>query len=251
MKIVIIGGTGKVGSALARLLRERGHEAVPAAPSTGVDAVTGAGLADVLRGARVVVDVTNSPSFEDGPALEFFTSSTRNLLAAEKDAGVGHHIALSIVGADRIPDSGYLRAKVAQEGLIRAGEVPYTILRATQFFEFLGMIADAGTQGDSVAVPPCAFQPVAAADVSAALADIAVDDPVDGIVEVAGPDRRTMADFIRRFLTARNDPRGVAEDPGVRYYGGTVEDELVPAGAVAHPGATGIDAWLASPAATR
>src|SRR5262245_24167020 len=216
MKIVVIGGSGLIGSKLVRNLRERGHEVVAASPSSGVNAVTGQGLAEAIAGTQVVVDVSNSPSWEDDAVLKFFETSTRNLLAAEKAAGVGHHVALSVVGSDRIPDSGYLRAKAAQERLIKAGGVPYTIVRATQFFEFLGGIA--GT-ADPVRLSTAPMQPVAAADVSAALADVAVGRPLNAMIELAGPETLPMAEFVQRFLTASGDMRKVIPDPKARYFG--------------------------------
>src|SRR5687768_1844177 len=199
-KIVVIGGSGLIGTKLVSKLRALGHEVNAASPSSGVNAVTGEGLAEALAGADIVVDVANSPSFEDKAVLEFFEKSGRNILAAEAAAGVGHHVALSVVGADRLPDSGYMRAKVAQEGLIRSAEIPYTIVRATQFFEFVGAIAGSGTNCNTVRLPPAMMQPIAAQDVSAALADIAVSKPVNGMVELAGPEPIRMDEFVRRFL---------------------------------------------------
>src|SRR5687767_15128344 len=224
MKIVVIGGSGLVGKKLIPILRERGHEAVPASPSSGVNAVTGEGLARALAGADVVVDVTNAPSWEDAAVLEFFEASTRNLLAAEEAAGVGHHLALSVVGADRIPDSGYLRAKLAQERLIAAGGVPYTIVRATQFFEFLGGIAGPPADGDTVRLPTAPMQPLAADDVAAALADVVVGAPVNGIVELAGPETLPIAEFVGRYLAASGDKRTVVADPQARYFGAALDD---------------------------
>ena len=205
MKIVVIGGSGLIGKKLIPLLRERGHEAVSASPSSGVNTLTGEGLAEALAGADVVVDVTNSPSWEDKAVLEFFETSTRNILAAEAAAGVKHHVALSVVGADRMPDSGYMRAKVAQEKLIKAGRVPYTILRATQFFEFLGAIAGPGA--DTVRVSDAPMQPLAADDVAAALADVAVGSPANGMLEVAGPEALSIAAFVGKALAASGDTR--------------------------------------------
>ena len=217
MKIVVIGGSGLIGRKLVPILRERGHEAVSASPSSGVNAVSGEGLAEALAGANVVVDVSNSPSWADDAVMEFFDTSTRNLLAAEKAAGVGHHVALSVVGADRMTDSGYMRAKVHQEGLIEAGGVPFTIVRATQFFEFLGGIAGNG-DGD-IRLPTAPMQPLAADDVASALADIAPKTPANGTVEVAGPESLSIADFVGRFLSASGDTRRVVADPGARYFG--------------------------------
>lgn len=243
MKIVVIGGSGLIGKKLVPILRSRGHEAMPASPSSGVNSVTGEGLAEALKGANVVVDVTNAPSWEDAAVLEFFEKSTRNLLAAERAAGVGHHVALSVVGADRIPDSGYMRAKVAQEGLIKAGKVPYTIVRATQFFEFLGGIAEAGVVGDTIRLPTAPMQPMAADDVAAALADVALEAPVNGIVEVAGPEVLSIAAFVGRYLAATRDKRAVVPDPEALYYGAAVDDRgLVPAGPP-RIGPTRFDAW--------
>jgi len=199
MKIVVIGGSGLIGSKLVKILRERGNEVVPASPATGVDTLTGKGLDDALKGAQVVVDVSNSPSFEDTAVMKFFETSTRNLLAAEKKAGVKHHVALSIVGADRNPDSGYLRAKMAQEKLIKASTVPYTILRATQFFEFIGGIADAGTEGNTVRLTSAKLQPIAADDVAAALAPVVLGEPVNGVIVVAGPEPLPLAEMARRL----------------------------------------------------
>ena len=245
MRIVVVGGTGLIGSALVASLREAGHDAVPASPSTGVDTLSGAGVAEALAGASVVVDVTNSPSFEDGPVLDFFTRSTRTLLAAERAAGVGHHVALSIVGTDRVPGSGYLRAKTAQEELIRAGGVPFTIVRATQFFEFLGAIAAGSTQDGAVVLSTADLQPVAAADVSATLAEVAVGAPRDGHLDLAGPDRRPFADFVRPVLAAQHDERPVTSTADTPYFGAVLDrDALVPTGA-ARIAPTGFEEWLA------
>jgi len=245
MKIVVIGGSGVVGKKLVPLLRQRGHEAVPASPSTGVNALTGEGLAEALEGADVVVDVSNSPSFADAAVMEFFTVSTRNLLAAGRTAGVRHHVALSIVGADRLPDSGYLRAKVAQEDLIKAAGIPYTIVRATQFFEFLGGIAAAAGDGDSVRLPTAPMQPLAADDVAAALADIAVGVPTNATVDLAGPEAGSVADFVGRFLAASGDGRTVVADPEARYFGTVLDDRgLAPTGP-ARLGPTRFEDWFA------
>jgi uncharacterized protein YbjT (DUF2867 family) len=243
MKIVVIGGSGLIGKKLIPLLRERGHEAVSASPSSGVNTITGKGLAEALAGANVVVDVTNSPSWEDQAVLEFFETSTRNILAAEAAAGVKHHVALSIVGADRIPDSGYMQAKVAQEKLIQTSRVPYTILRATQFFEFLGAIAGPGA--DTVRLPDAPMQPLAADDVAAALADVAVGSPAGGIREVAGPESLSIAAFVGKALAASGDPRSVVADPEARYYGAALDDlGLTPRGANPRIGPTRFEAWL-------
>ena len=243
MKIVVIGGSGLIGKKLIPILRGRGHEAVSASPSSGVNTVTGEGLAAALAGADVVVDVSNSPSFEDKAVLEFFGTSTRNILAAEATAGVKHHVALSVVGADRIPDSGYMRAKAAQERLIKAGEVPYTILRATQFFEFL--VAIAGPGAETVRLPNAPMQPLAADDVASALADVAVGSPTNGISEVAGPESLSMVEFVRKALTATGDTRSVVADPQARYYGAALDDlGLAPRGANPRIGAMRFEAWL-------
>ncbi|WP_431279217.1 SDR family oxidoreductase [Leifsonia poae] len=229
MKIVVIGGTGLIGRPLVAALREAGHEAVAASPSTGVNTVTGEGLAEVLSGADVVVDIPNSPSFEDGPVLDFFERSTSNLVEAEKAAGVGHHVVLSIVGADRMPDIGYMRAKVAQEKIVTDSGVPHTIVRATQFFEFIPALAEGGADGDTIRLSPVLMQPIAAADVSAALANAALLAPSNGISELAGPEPLRLADLGQRVLAARNDPRTVIEDVSMGYFGGTVTDaSLVP-----------------------
>jgi uncharacterized protein YbjT (DUF2867 family) len=251
MRIVVIGGTGLIGRRLVELLRDAGQDVAPAAPSTGVDTLTGTGLPEALTGADVVVDVSNSPSFADEPVMAFFTTSTGNLLAAEAAAGVRHHVALSVVGADRMPDSGYMRAKIAQERLIEQSGLPYTILRATQFFEFLAAMADAATHGDTVGAAATALQPVAAADVSAALADIAVASPRKGREEVAGPVRRPMADFLTRLLAEQGDSRQVVTDPDAGYFGARVDDStLVPAGEARIAG-TDLDTWLGRHATAR
>jgi uncharacterized protein YbjT (DUF2867 family) len=244
MKIVVIGGTGLIGSKLVALLRQRGHGVLAASPNSGVNTLTGEGLADALAGAQVVVDVANSPSFEDAAVMDFFQTSGRNLLAAEAKAGVRHHVALSIVGADRLPDSGYLRAKVAQENLIKASKIPYTILRSTQFFEFGGRIADEASDGTTVRVPAGALiQPILSDDVVAALADIALGQPVNGTVEVGGPERFQFNEFISRALNAKNDKRKVVADAHARYFGTELaEDSLVPIGK-ARLGQTRFDAW--------
>jgi uncharacterized protein YbjT (DUF2867 family) len=244
MKIVVIGGSGLIGKKLVPILRELGHEAVPASPSSGVNALTGEGLAEALAGAGVVIDVTNSPSFADAAVLEFFETSTRNLLAAEAAAGVGHHVALSVVGADRLPDSGYMRAKVAQERLITSGEVPYTIVRATQFFEFLGGIAGPRADGDTVRLPTAPMQPMAADDVAAALAEVAVGAPVNGIVELAGPEALPIAEFVGRFLTPSGDPRTVVADPQARYFGAALDDRGLNPGGNPRIGPTRFKDWL-------
>ncbi|MEH2320510.1 SDR family oxidoreductase [Nostoc sp.] len=244
MKIVVIGGSGLIGKKLVNGLRERRHEAVAASPSSGVNAFTGEGLTDALVGAQVVVDVTNSPSFEDGPVLEFFEKSSRNLLVAEAIAGVGHHVALSVVGADRIPESGYMRAKASQEKLIKSGGVPYTILRATQFFEFMGAIAQSATDGQTVRLPSAFIQPVISDDVAAALVDITLGEPVNGMVELAGPNRFHFDELIRRFLSANHDPRQVVTDAHARYYGTELDDHTLIPGDNSLIGSTRFEDWL-------
>ncbi|MCC5653364.1 SDR family oxidoreductase [Nostoc sp. XA013] len=244
MKIVVIGGNGLIGKKLVSRLRERGHETVAASPSSGVNAVTGEGLAEVLVGAQVVVDVTNSPSFEDAAVLEFFEKSSRNLLAAEADAGVAHHVVVSIVGADRIPDSGYMRAKVAQEKLIQSAAIPYTIVRATQFFEFIEtIIAQFPTDGQTVHLPPAFIQPIWSDDVVDALVDITLGTPVNGIIDLAGPDRFHFEEIIRQFLSATHDSRQVVVDSHARYFGAALNDQLVPQGN-SLIGSTRFEDWL-------
>ena len=244
MKIVVIGGSGLIGTKLVHTLRDRGQEALAASPTSGVNALTGVGLAAALEEADVVVDVTNSPSFEDAAVLNFFDTSTRNLLRAEADAGVGHHVALSVVGADRLPDSGYMRAKVAQEALIRSAQVPYTIVRATQLFEFLGAIAGSSTAGDAVCLPPARMQPIAAADVAAALAEVAVGTPVNGIVELAGPESLPMDALVRRFLRAHQDTRQVVADVHARYFSAELNDQSLTPGDNPRIGPTRFEDWL-------
>jgi uncharacterized protein YbjT (DUF2867 family) len=245
MKVVVIGGTGLIGKKLIPLLHERGHEAVAASRASGVNTLTGEGLAEALAGAQVVVDVANSPSFEDRAVLEFFETSGRNILAAEAAAGVGHHVALSVVGTDRIPDSGYMRAKVAQERLIKASGVPYTIVRATQFFEFLSAIAGSGAEGDAVRVPDAPMQPLAADEVAAALADVAVGAAANATVEVAGPEALPIAELMRRDLAARGDTRAVVADPQARYFGAALDGRgLTPDGANPRIGPTRFEEWL-------
>jgi uncharacterized protein YbjT (DUF2867 family) len=244
MKIVVIGGSGLIGKKLVSKLQELGHEAVAASPSSGVNAVTGEGLAEALVGAQVVVDVTNSPSFEDAAVLEFFEKSSRNLLAAEADAGVAHHIVVSIVGADRIPDSGYMRAKVAQEKLIQSAGIPYTIVRATQFFEFIEtIVAQFPTDGQTVHLPPAFIQPILAEDVADALVDITLGAPVNGIIDLAGPDRFRFEEIIRQFLSATHDSRQVVVDSHARYFGAALNDQLVPEGN-SLIGSTRFEDWL-------
>jgi uncharacterized protein YbjT (DUF2867 family) len=248
MKLVIIGGTGLIGSKLVARLREHGHEAVPASPDTGVNTLTREGLAEVLQGASVVVDVSNSPSFEDAAVMAFFTSSTRNLLEEARSAGVTHYVALSVVGTDRIPGSPYLRAKNAQETLIKAGGVPYSIVRATQFFEFVKRIADEATVGTTVRIPPVLFQPMAADDVAKAVGKIAAGPPVNGTVEVGGPQPFRFDELIRQSLSARGDQREVVTDPKAQYFGTELSERaLVPAPG-ARLGEISFEQWLGQPA---
>jgi uncharacterized protein YbjT (DUF2867 family) len=244
MKIVVIGGSGLIGSKLVSRLRDKGHEVVAASPASGVDTITGAGLAEALAGARVVVDVANSPSFEDKAVLAFFETSTGNLLAAEAIAGVGHHLALSVVGADRLPESGYMRAKVAQETLIEASSIPYTILRATQFFEFVERIANSAADGDVIRLSPALFQPIAADDVVAALADLAVGSPQKGIVEVAGPETWPLDKIASKALAASGDERQVIADVHARYFGAEVDDRSLTPGAHPRLGTIRFEDWL-------
>ncbi|HSE81060.1 MAG TPA: SDR family oxidoreductase [Gaiellaceae bacterium] len=244
MRIVVIGGTGLVGSKLVGKLREHGHEAVPASPDSGVNTLTGEGLADVLEGAQVVVDVSNSPSFEDEAVLAFFETSTRNLLEAEAAAGVGHHVALSVVGTDRLSESGYFRGKIAQEKLIEGSPIPYSIVHATQFFEFVRSIADAATDGDTVRLAPVLIQPMAADDVAAAVGRTAVGPPVNGIVEVAGPDQFRLDEFIRRGLEERDDPREMIADPEARYFGARLDERTLVPGDDASLAETRFEDWL-------
>ena len=246
MKIVVIGGSGRVGANVVQRLGAQGHDAVPASPSTGVDTITGEGLADVMAGADVVVDVTNAPVWDDDAVREFFTTSTRNQLAAERDAGVKHHLAVSIVGADRLPDSGYLHAKVAQEAEIEAGAIPYTILRATQFFEFLPQIAEAGAEGDSVRLSTGLIQFVAADDVAATAAELAIGAPVGGHVELGGPEALGIDAWGRRLFAATGDNRSVIADPHARYYGTELRGGELTPGEGARIGKVNFDAWFAA-----
>lgn len=254
MKIVIIGGSGLIGSKLVDRLREQGHDPVPASPDTGVDAITGKGLPEVLRDAQVVVDVANAPAWDDTAVLEFFRTSSRNLGAAEAAAGVTHHVTLSVVGNDRMPDSGYLRAKAAQEQVVRSGTTPYTILRATQFFEFIGRIADAAADGDTIRLPHAMMRPVAADDVAAALARLATGAPVNGVVELAGPDPLRLDELARRVLHAAGDDRTAIADPDARYYGARLDDRSLVPGDDAWIGPTHFEDWLSrsiAPSRTR
>lgn len=244
MKVVVIGGTGLIGSKVVSNLRAAGHEAIAASPQSGVNAVTGEGLADALAGARVVVDVSNAPSWADADVLAFFETSTRNLLAAEAKAGVAHHVALSVVGADRVPESGYLRAKVAQEKLIRDGNVPWSIVRATQFFEFLGRVANEAAQNGSVHLTPAKVQPIAATDVAAAVTEAALGEPTMAITEVAGPERVGLNEIVARYLSRIGDKRTVVADPAVRYFGATLDDRSLTPDEGAHIGAIGFAEWM-------
>jgi uncharacterized protein YbjT (DUF2867 family) len=249
MKIVVIGGTGLIGSKLVNKLREHGHEAVAASPNSGVNSVTGEGLAEVLKGASVVVDVSNSPSWEDAAVLKFFETSTRNLLTYEAAAGVGHHVALSVVGTDRLAESGYFRAKIAQEKLIKGSPIPYSIVHATQFFEFLKGLADISMVGDKVHLPPVLFQPLAADDVASGVRRIAVGQPVNGIVEIAGPEPFRVDELVRRRLASLKDPREVIADPNARYAGAKLSEKTLLPGKNAQLGETRFETWLAQPAA--
>ncbi|YCI05365.1 SDR family oxidoreductase [Ensifer sp. D2-11] len=244
MKIVVIGGTGLIGSKLVKNLRERGHDVLAAAPNTGVNTITREGLAGALDGADVVVDVANAPVWEDKAVLDFFETSGRNLLAAEAAAGVRHHVALSIVGSERLPDNGYFRAKVAQENLIKASGIPYTILRATQFFEFVGGIAQSAAVGDEIRLSPALIQPIASDDVAAALAEVAVAPPVDGTLEVAGPEAIPLDELVRRFLRSTEDPRKVLPDVHARYFGAVLDDQSLTPGKNPRLGAIRFEDWL-------
>ncbi|MCO8311738.1 SDR family oxidoreductase [Pseudomonas mandelii] len=245
MKIVVIGGTGLIGSKLVNILRERGHDALAAAPSTGVNSITREGLAQAMDGADIVVDVANAPSWEDQAVLDFFETSSRNLLAAEAAAGVRHHVALSIVGSERLPENGYFRAKVAQENLIKASGIPYTILRATQFFEFVGGIAQAATVGEEIYLSPALIQPMASDDVVAALAEVTLAAPVNGTVEVAGPEAMPLDELVRRFLRATQDTRKVVPDVHARYFGSVLDDQSLTPGKNPRLGAIRFEDWLA------
>ena len=244
MKIVVIGGTGLIGSKLVAKLSSLGHEAVAASPNTGVNTLTGEGLAGVLKGAKVVVDVSNSPSFEDAAVMDFFQTSTRNLLSYEATAGVGHHVAISVVGSERLPQSGYLRAKVAQEKLTKEGPIPYTIVRATQFFEFTKRIADEATVGTSVYLPPVLFQPIAADDVASALCKVATSSPLNSKVEIAGPEAFRFDELIRKRLSALNDSREVVADPQARYFGTELSERSIVPGDRAQLGEIRFEDWL-------
>ncbi|MCD7443395.1 SDR family oxidoreductase [Streptomyces lincolnensis] len=245
MKVVVIGGTGLIGSKVVARLGEHGHEAVAAAPNTGVNTLTGEGLADVLKGASVVVDVSNSPSFDDEAVMEFFRTSTTNLLKAEAEAGVRHHVALSVVGTDRLQGSGYFRAKQAQEDLITASGMPYTIVHATQFFEFAKGLADGVTEGNTVRLPAGRIQPIVSDDVAAAVGRASVGTPVDGVVEVAGPEAFELEEFIRRGLATKNDPREIVTDPNATYWGARLQETTLLPGPDAHIAETKFGDWLA------
>jgi uncharacterized protein YbjT (DUF2867 family) len=251
MKIVVIGGTGLIGSKVVGTLRDQGHEAIAASPQSGVNTLTGEGLADVMQGASVLVDLSNSPSFEEAAVMSFFTTSTRNLLSHESAAGVKHHVALSVVGTDRLPESAYMRAKVAQEGLIRESGMPYSIVHATQFFEFVARIADDATSGTTVRIPPVLFQPMAAEDVAKAVVRVAVGTPVNGIVEIAGPQQFRFDALIREGLRARNDPRVVVADPHARYFGAELSERTLVPGDGAQLGAMRFEEWLGQAALAR
>ena len=251
MRIVVIGASGLIGSNVAAKLEEHGHEVVPASPNSGVNTLTGEGLADAMQGAQVVVDVSNSPSFADDDVMEFFETSTRNLLDAEKAAGVTHHVALSVVGAERMPDSGYLRAKCRQEELIRDSGVPYSIIHATQFFEFGARIADAATEGETVRIPHVLFQPIAAEDVARAVGRTAAGAPLNGVVEIGGPEQFRFDEFIRDALAAKADPRKVVVDPDARSFGTTLTERSLVPGDGAQLGEIRFEDWLRQPAAAR
>jgi uncharacterized protein YbjT (DUF2867 family) len=244
MKIVVIGGTGLIGTKLVNKLRQLGHEVVAASPASGVNTITGEGLAEALKDAQVVVDVANSPSFEDKAVLEFFETSGRNLLAAEAAAGMGHHVALSVVGTDRLLAGGYFRAKMAQENLIKASKIPYTILRSTQFFEFVSAIVKSATEGQTVRLSPALVQPVVSDDVAAALADIAVGEPLNGTIEIAGPERVRLDELVRRFLSATRDPREVVIDVHALYAGVELDDQSLTPGDNPRIGAIRFEDWL-------
>ena len=244
MKIVVIGGTGLIGTKLVNNLRERGHEVMAASPSSGVNTFTGEGLAEALKDAQVVVDVANAPQWDDKAVLEFFETAGRNLLAAEAAAGVRHHVALSVVGADRLPASGYLRAKVAQENLIKASGIPFTIVRSTQFFEFVKGIAQSASEGQTVRLSPGLMQPIAADDVAAAMADAALAEPLNGTIELAGPEPIRQDDLVRQFLNATGDARTVITEPKALYYGITVNDQSLTPGDHPRLGPTRFEDWL-------
>lgn len=248
LKIVVIGGSGLIGSKVVSKVSERGYDVIAASPNSGVNTLTGEGLAEVLEGASVVVDVSNSPSFEDAPVMGFFKTSTSNLLSYETAAGVGHHVALSIVGCDHLPDSGYMRAKVAQEKLIKESSIPYSIVRATQFFEFVNRIADSATEGSVIRLPPVRFQPMAADDVANAVSTVAIGSPLNGVVEVGGPEQFRFDELIRLSLSARNDPREVIADPHARYFGTELTEYSLVPGNDALLGEIHFEDWLSQSA---
>ncbi len=251
MKVVVIGGTGRIGSKVVNKLREHGHEAIAASPKSGVNTVTGEGLAEVLKGASVVVDVSDSPDWDDAAVLKFFETSTRNLLTYEAAAGVGHHVALSVVGTDRLAESGYFRGKIAQEKLIKVSSIPYSIVHATQFFEFLKGLADFMFDGKEVRLPPVLFQPMAADDVASGVARVAVGPPVNGMVEIAGPEQFRLDELVRRRLASLKDPRKVIADPSARYAGAKVSEKTLLPGNKARLAETRFETWLRQPAAQK
>ena len=251
MRIVVIGGSGLIGTKVVNGLRRKGHEVVAASPNSGVNTITGEGLAEALAGAQVVVDLANSPSFEDRAVLEFFQTSGRNLLAAEAAAGVKHHVALSVVGSDRLPDSGYLRAKMAQEDLIKTSKVPYTIVRSTQFFEFVNAIAQSGSVGQTVRLSPALLQPIGSDDVAAAVVDVALGAPVNGMIEIAGPERIPLNELARRYLRATKDPRQVVADTHARYFGAEINDQSLTPGDNPRLGSIRFEDWLGRTLARR
>ena len=251
MKIVVIGGSGLIGTKVVSRLRQKGHEVVAASPNSGVNTITGEGLADALAGAEVVVDLANSPSFEDRAVLEFFETSGRNLLAAEAAAGVKHHVALSVVGSDRLPDSGYLRAKMAQERLIKASKIPYTIVRSTQFFEFVPGIAQSATTGQTVRLSPALLQPIGSDDVANAVTDATLGAPVNGMMEIAGPERIPLNELARRYLRATKDAREVVADAHARYFGAELNDQSLTPGDRPRLGSIRFDDWLSRTLAQR
>jgi uncharacterized protein YbjT (DUF2867 family) len=251
MKIVVIGGTGLIGAKVVKRLRRIGHEVVAASPDSGVNTITGEGLAEALAGAQVVVDLANSPSFEDSAVLKFFETAGHNLLTAEAVAGVKHHVALSIVGTDRLPESGYLRAKMAQERLIKASGIPYTIVRSTQFFEFVSGIAQSAGAGETIRLSPALLQPIMSDDVADAVTDVAIGAPVNGTIEIAGPERVPLDDMVRRFLSAKHDPRKVIADTHARYFGTELDDRSLTPGDGARIGSIRFDDWLRDSTAQR
>ncbi len=244
MKIVVIGGSGLIGSKLVTKLREHGHEVVPASPNSGVNTLTGEGLAEVLKGASVVVDVSNSPSWEDAAVMNFFETSTRNLLSYEAAAGVGHHVALSVVGTERLSESGYFRAKIVQEKLIKSGTIPYSIVQATQFFEFLKQLADVSFDGKKVRLPDALFQPMSADDVATAVGSIAVEQPINDTVEIGGPEPFRIDELVRRRLRSLNDSREVIADPNARYSGAKLDERTLVPGNNARLGETRFEMWF-------